>query len=125
MLVIVYLDKGRVSDTPEFAETRISETPGRPAGGTINLFTIFIAYTHFYHGPGISRAMVMWPPCRGMTDHFTEQTRTNMSQPGRRPGTLLHVLQASWSRNNTGWAMGLCRAGPCFEMHLKKLCLFS
>ena len=29
MLVGVYLDKGRVSDTPEFAESVISETPQR------------------------------------------------------------------------------------------------
>ena len=29
MLVGVYLDKGRVSDTPESAETVISETPQR------------------------------------------------------------------------------------------------
>ena len=29
MLVGVYLDKGRVSDTPEFEETMISETPQR------------------------------------------------------------------------------------------------
>ena len=29
MLVVVYLDKGRVSDTPESAETVISETPWR------------------------------------------------------------------------------------------------
>ena len=29
MLVGVYLDKGRVSETPKSAETVISETPGR------------------------------------------------------------------------------------------------
>ena len=38
-----------------------------------------------------------------LTDlHFIEQTRTNMSQPGQRPGTPVgdewHVLQALWSR---------------------------
>ena len=34
----------------------------------------------FYHGPDVSRAMVMWPPIRVVTQwHLTEQTRTNMS----------------------------------------------
>ena len=39
-----------------------------------------------------------------LSNHLTEQTRTNMSQPGRRPGTAVgdeqHVLQALWSRKN-------------------------
>ena len=38
-----------------------------------------------------------------LTDHLTEQTRKNMSQPGPRLGTTVgderHVLQALWSRN--------------------------
>ena len=58
------------------------------------------------HCPNVSRAMVMWPPCwrvtDWLTDHLTKQTRTNMSQPGRRPGTAVgderHVLQTLWSR---------------------------
>ena len=59
----------------------------------------------FYHGPDVSRAMVMWPPCCTVThSYLTEQTRTNMSQSGRRPGTAvgdeLHVLQALWSRKD-------------------------
>ena len=37
-------------------------------------------YTCFYHGPDVSRAMVMWPPIRKVSDrHLVEQTRTNMS----------------------------------------------
>ena len=39
-----------------------------------------------------------------LTDHRTEQTRTNMSQPGRRPGTAVgderNVLQALWSKRD-------------------------
>ena len=58
----------------------------------------------FYHGPDVSRAMVITPPIQDLTDHFIEQTRTNMSQPGRRPGTVAgdewHVLQALWSRKD-------------------------
>ena len=51
----------------------------------------------FYHGPDISRAIVMWPPCCTVThSYLTEKTGTNMSQPGQRPGTAvcdeLHVL---------------------------------
>ena len=30
-----------------------------------------IFQTYFYHGPDISRAMVTWPPCRGVTDSLT------------------------------------------------------
>ena len=61
--------------------------------------------TLFYHGPDVSRAMVMWPPCWRMTRlYFIEQMRTNMSQPGRRPGTALgdksHVLKALLSRKD-------------------------
>ena len=60
--------------------------------------------TYFYHGPDVSRAMVMWPPIQDVTDTLKEQTRTNMSQPGRRPGTAVgdewHVLQALWSRKD-------------------------
>ena len=41
-----------------------------------------------------------------LTKYLTEQTRTNMSQPGRRQTYL----------NTTGWAMGLCRVGPCFTI---------
>ena len=53
---------------------------------------------HAYHGSNASRAMVMWPPFWKVTDSpFNEQTRTNMSQPRRRPGTAAgddqHVLQ--------------------------------
>ena len=60
----------------------------------------------FYHGPNVSRAMVMWRPCWRVTDWLIiiEQTRTNMSQPGRRLGTHVgnecHVLQALWSRKD-------------------------
>ena len=36
--------------------------------------------------------------------HLTERTKTNMSHPGRRPGTVVgdeqHVLQALWSRKD-------------------------
>ena len=61
--------------------------------------------TCFYHGLDVNWAMVMWPPCwrvtHSLTDHFNEQTRTNMSQPGRRLGTAIgderHVLQTLWS----------------------------
>ena len=43
----------------------------------------------FYHCLNVSRAMVMWPPCWKVTDWLIiiEQTWTNMSHPGRRPGT--------------------------------------
>ena len=46
-----------------------------------------LLYIYFYHGPNISRAMVMWPPCWGVTDSLNEQTRINMSKPakGRAP----------------------------------------
>ena len=44
-------------------------------------------------------------PFRGwLIHHITEQTRTNMFQPGRRPGTSIgdeqHFLQALWSRKD-------------------------
>ena len=59
---------------------------------------------HFYHGPDVSRAMVMRPPCWNVSQSpLTEQTRTNMSEPGRRPGTVgneQHFLQALCSRKN-------------------------
>ena len=39
-----------------------------------------------------------------LSDHFNEQTKTNMSQPGRRPGTAIgderYVLQALLSRKD-------------------------
>ena len=49
----------------------------------------------FYHGPNVSRAMVMWPPCWRVTDSLIiiEQTRTNMSQSGRRPGTAMNAMK--------------------------------
>ena len=62
----------------------------------------------FYHGHDVSQAMVMWPPCwrvtHSLTENLMEQTRTNMSQPGQRPGIAVgngrHVLQALWSRKD-------------------------
>ena len=58
----------------------------------------------FYQGPDVSRAMVMGPPIQGISNHITEQTRTNMSQPSRGPGTVLgdeqHFLQALWSKKD-------------------------
>ena len=59
----------------------------------------------FYHGPNVSRATVLLPSIRGVTDSpLTEQTRTNMSQPGRRPGTAVgyewHILQTLWNRKD-------------------------
>ena len=60
--------------------------------------------THFYNSPDVSRPMVMWPPCTKVSYHLKLQTRTNMSQPGRSPGTDVgdkqHVLQAWWSRKD-------------------------
>ena len=61
----------------------------------------------FYHGPDVSRARSSRHPVGiwltdSLTHHLTEQTRTNMSQPGRRTGTVVgneqHVLQALWSK---------------------------
>ena len=51
-----------------------------------------------------------------LTDHLTEQMRTNMSKPCRRPGTAVrdeqHVLQALWGRKDIlilgGGGIGLC-----------------
>ena len=54
---------------------RISFNKIALTGGTIQ-------YVCFYHGPDLSRAMVMGPPCWKVTDlndHLTEQTRTDMS----------------------------------------------
>ena len=66
--------------------------------------TYFFLLPIFLPWPDVSRAMVMWPPSCMVTDHLTEQTRTNMSQPGRRRGTAVgderHVLQALWSRKD-------------------------
>ena len=64
-----------------------------------------ISRSSFYHGPDISRAMVIWPPFWNVTDLcLTEQTRTNMFQPGRRLGTAVgdewHVLKALWNRKD-------------------------
>ena len=63
----------------------------------------FVLPSFFYHGPDVSRAMVMWPPCCKVRYHLKLQTRSNMSQSGRRPGTAVgdewHVVQALWSRN--------------------------
>ena len=60
----------------------------------------------FYHGPDVSRAMIMRPHIQGVTHWpFIEQTRTYMSQPVQRPGTTVgnerHVLQALWSKKDT------------------------
>ena len=44
------------------------------------------------------------PVGRSLTHHFIEQMRTDIHQPGQRPGTTVgderHVLQASWSRKD-------------------------
>ena len=67
--------------------------------------TVFSCCRIFLPWPDISRAMVLWPHCWRVIDtHFIEQTRTNMSQPGQRPGTAVgdeqHVLQLWWSRKD-------------------------
>ena len=45
-----------------------------------------------------------------LTDHLTEHTRTNTSQPGRGPGTAVgdewHVLQILWSRKDISTQRG-------------------
>ena len=41
---------------------------------------IGLLVSHFCHGPGRRlKAMAMWPPCWKVSDHLTEQTRTDMS----------------------------------------------
>ena len=48
----------------------------------------------FYYGPDVSRAMVMWPPIKGVTGyHLTEQTRTKMSA---RSATGVMQYTVSW-----------------------------
>ena len=65
----------------------------------------FVLPSFFYHGPDVSRAMVMWPPCCKVSNHLKLQTRTNMSKPGQRPCTAVgdervHVLKTWWSRKD-------------------------
>ena len=61
-------------------------------------FFLVILQGYLYHGPYVRQAMVMWPPCWKVSKHLTEQTTTNMSQPGQRPDTAVgderHVLKA-------------------------------
>ena len=56
MLVGVYLDKGRISDTPESAETRISGTPFRllKKDKQINKLNFFRSQFHFQDAPSRS-----------------------------------------------------------------------
>ena len=65
------------------------------------LFVMFLVFTM---APTLVEPWLYSHPFRtSLTDHLTEQMRTNMSQPGQRPGTAVgderHVLQALWSRN--------------------------
>ena len=83
----------------------------------------------FYHGPDVSRARSSRHPVGiwltdSLTHHLTEQTRTNMSQPGRRPGTAVgneqHVLQALWSRKEILTLQG--KLWVCAVLALVKAC---
>ena len=51
----------------------------------------------FYHGPDVSRAMVMWPPCwrvtHSLTDHLTEQTRIKHFVDDQKVETGWHLSQ--------------------------------
>ena len=64
----------------------------------------YFVVVNFYHGPALVGPWSCGHPIQEVTDHLTEQTRTNMSQPVQSPGTAVgnerHVLQALWSRKN-------------------------
>ena len=69
----------------------------------------------FYHGPDVSRAIVMQPPCWTVThSYLTEQTRTNMFQPGRRPGTAVGDEPGDEPGDEQGGHMTMARltSGP-------------
>ena len=61
----------------------------------------YINITTFYHGPDVSRAMVMWPLKRTLAIiSLNRQEQTCTSPPGTAVGDEWNVLQALSSRKD-------------------------
>ena len=101
---VCWISRGKGSRTWLINQWMNDEGVCRTAPATPGLLKIEGAIS-FYHGPDVSRAMFMWPPCWKVTDsfasHWTDENKHVPARPKaghRRRRWARHLHEISWRR---------------------------